>query len=334
MALISRALWPLTLLGATVNFLLFQEPKGVSIEEKTCELTDHIKGAHGRRRKKRFTACFLVFTPDNWNGQTMLFLHGFAGHPEAYLMLSRYAKDTGYRIYAMHVPSHGSTDDVSGPDASNRVVKLIAQSVTKLGMGRVLVVGHSLGAGLALCVARELARSDLVEGVVAYTPPTGSKAIERRPPPPAPTLLRLGSLVPDVIVNAGQTLAVATVKRQGGTYAQGLGTFVANPPRLVSAYDILTHADALIPVMHDLVDQGIVPQLVFALFDTAIAWWPPWFNRRNIPANIRLAWGTHASIIKGFGLDYLALLAATADAQKAQVASLPLIQEATPLPAA
>lgn len=320
MALPSRAMWPLGILtealGRAVQSLLFRAPSGVTVTELPVTLTDRFVDPNGHRHRRKFTAWFRVYRPDNWNGQTTLAIHGFAGHPQAYdQVFTAYAADTGELTYAVHVPSHGSTDDISGPDATIRVVALIAQSVRVLEMGPVLIIGHSLGAGLALCVARKLARRNrrTVRGVVAYATPTGNPALERRPPPRLPTVIRLGSLVPGVVGSVAQAQLVALARRQGGSYAAGLGSYFTHTPRLRSARDILFQAEPLMPVARDLVNLGIVPQMPFAVFDPAIEWWWPWLSF-DMPGQVRLVWGGHASILAGVGPSYWALLRARAAA--------------------
>lgn len=124
------------------------------------------------------------------NGDPVVLLHGLNGtlHDFGGAILDRLAED--HEVLALDRPGHGYTDRPSRELAAQaRQAAWLDDVLVELGLRDVLIVGHSLGAGLAVRYALE--HADRVRGLVLVAPylyPNGA------PPTPLQRVARLPGL--------------------------------------------------------------------------------------------------------------------------------------------
>ena len=99
-------------------------------------------------------------------GEPLLLLHGI-GTTRADFTALRPALDGQYEVLAPDLPGHGESAPLASRPSIAAVVDALEADLDKLGLGRVHVLGSSLGARLAL----ELAVRGRARSVVAISPP-------------------------------------------------------------------------------------------------------------------------------------------------------------------
>jgi pimeloyl-ACP methyl ester carboxylesterase len=99
-------------------------------------------------------------------GEPLLLLHGI-GTTRADFTALRPALDGQYEVLAPDLPGHGESAPLTGRPSIAAVVDALEADLDTLGLGRVHVLGSSLGARLAL----ELAVRGRARSVVAISPP-------------------------------------------------------------------------------------------------------------------------------------------------------------------
>jgi pimeloyl-ACP methyl ester carboxylesterase len=99
-------------------------------------------------------------------GEPLLLLHGI-GTTRADFTALRPALDGQYEVLAPDLPGHGESEPLTGRPSIAAVVDALEADLDTLGLGRVHVLGSSLGARLAL----ELAVRGRARSVVAISPP-------------------------------------------------------------------------------------------------------------------------------------------------------------------
>jgi pimeloyl-ACP methyl ester carboxylesterase len=99
------------------------------------------------------------------SGEPLLLLHGLGTTREDYRAL-RPELEADYDVLAVDLPGHGNSPALSQRPTVSAVTDAIESDLDVLGMGRVHVLGNSLGARLAL----ELARRKRALSVVAISP--------------------------------------------------------------------------------------------------------------------------------------------------------------------
>lgn len=99
------------------------------------------------------------------SGEPLLLLHGIGTTRDDYWAL-RPALEAEYEVLAVDLPGHGASPALSQRPTVHAVADAIARDLAGLGVGRMHVLGTSLGARIAL----ELARRDLAVSVVAIAP--------------------------------------------------------------------------------------------------------------------------------------------------------------------
>ena len=101
------------------------------------------------------------------SGPDVLLLHGWASSSRLWARTARRLADAGYRATALDLPGFGRSDQPPFDwYSAERYTRFIVQLVRQLQLARPAVVGHSLGAALALSVAVEWP----VSAVVACAP--------------------------------------------------------------------------------------------------------------------------------------------------------------------
>ncbi|MCA1835862.1 MAG: alpha/beta fold hydrolase, partial [Actinobacteria bacterium] len=98
-------------------------------------------------------------------GEPLLLLHGIGTTREDFSAL-RPALEAEYDVLAVDLPGHGDSPALSERPTIRALTDAIEADLDALGMGRVHVLGNSLGARIAL----ELARRDRALSVVAIAP--------------------------------------------------------------------------------------------------------------------------------------------------------------------
>lgn len=141
---------------------------------------------------------------EGYNGESILLIHGFAGSPTEMLGLGDYLQSLGYTVAIPLLPGHGTNlQDFSTATMANWLDAVItAIENLRARYYQVHVVGHSLGALLALLAAREQEVDKLIlsspamlqylmlrklllrlAGVFVNNLPLGSVSFDEFPPP-------------------------------------------------------------------------------------------------------------------------------------------------------
>ena len=118
--------------------------------------------------------CRIHFV-EKGEGETVLLIHGLAGSllNFAYALIERLAEK--YHVVAVDRPGSGYSTRTNDEDASlPNQARLIAEFMRAKRMGRVFVVGHSLGGAVALQLA--LDHPELVRGLTLISPLTQFQA--------------------------------------------------------------------------------------------------------------------------------------------------------------
>ncbi len=113
--------------------------------------------------KENKVACWV--NPDNFGAheQSLVFIHGSGGNSSAWSY--QYSKlHENYNIAAIDLPGHGQSDGHGEQDIQTYVFRLI-EILDVLKLTRPVLIGHSLGAAIALSFAA--AQPQEVSGVVA-----------------------------------------------------------------------------------------------------------------------------------------------------------------------
>ncbi|WP_112310523.1 alpha/beta fold hydrolase [Pseudogemmobacter bohemicus] len=107
----------------------------------------------------------LVYSVTGQGGETFLLIHGFAGERSAWAQLTAAIARAGHIAVVPDLPGHGATT-LAAPDSG-----ALADAVTRLAgtlPGRLTLVGHSLGAAVAVIAAGRLGAK--VARLVLLTP--------------------------------------------------------------------------------------------------------------------------------------------------------------------
>jgi pimeloyl-ACP methyl ester carboxylesterase len=99
------------------------------------------------------------------SGEPLLLLHGIGSTHDDFAAL-RPRLDTEYRVLAPDLPGHGRSGALSRRPTVAAITDAIAADLDELGVGRVHVLGNSIGARVAL----ELAARGRARSVVAISP--------------------------------------------------------------------------------------------------------------------------------------------------------------------
>ena len=100
----------------------------------------------------------------------ILFVHGFAGSPNLFRFFLPHFAERGFVCRAIRLPGFGEEAESAALVSHTDWMAAVREEAAKLREGRdaVWIVGHSLGATLALCVAQE--NPALVDGLILLAP--------------------------------------------------------------------------------------------------------------------------------------------------------------------
>ena len=84
----------------------------------------------------------------------VLFIHGFTGDRSNWLF-NRDVLSEGRRTVALDLPGHGESEKDVGGGTVDGLAELIAGFMKEVGLERALLVGHSLGGGIAIRLAKQ-----------------------------------------------------------------------------------------------------------------------------------------------------------------------------------
>ncbi|MCS6844331.1 MAG: alpha/beta fold hydrolase [Caldilineales bacterium] len=126
---------------------------------------------HGRR---------LSWTRSGHGPQTVLFVHGGFATQRWWEPVANLLPAELYTAYRFDLPGHGESDPPADPDgyAVERLAATLAELVNGLGLDGLHLVGHSLGAAVALTYA--LAEPDRLRSLVLVSTPS----VDGTPTPP------------------------------------------------------------------------------------------------------------------------------------------------------
>jgi pimeloyl-ACP methyl ester carboxylesterase len=111
------------------------------------------------------------------NGQSVLLLHGLAGHADEWAQTASWLTARS-RVVALDARGHGHSERFPGDVSRDAQVGDAAFVVEQLGLDPVVIVGQSVGGLTALSLAAR--RRDLVRGLVLVdaSPPDGGDDVE------------------------------------------------------------------------------------------------------------------------------------------------------------
>jgi len=110
-------------------------------------------------------------------GKPILFIHGWLGSWR-YWMQAMESLAVEHRVYALDLWGFGDSDKSERRFNIEQYVAMISGFIENLGIGSPIIVGHALGAGVAIEYASRLAEP--VDKIVAISLPLDPKAIDRR----------------------------------------------------------------------------------------------------------------------------------------------------------
>ncbi|PZQ95981.1 MAG: acetoin dehydrogenase dihydrolipoyllysine-residue acetyltransferase subunit [Cereibacter sphaeroides] len=95
----------------------------------------------------------IALEVEGQQGQTILLIHGFAGDRTAWAATASTLRRSGNRVATFDLPGHGETE-VEAPDMAvlSDAALIVADSLP----GPLVIVGHSLGAAVAVALAEQL----------------------------------------------------------------------------------------------------------------------------------------------------------------------------------
>lgn len=97
----------------------------------------------------------------------ILYLHAFSGSYRNKIVLRNYFKD--YNFYAVNMPGHGNSKFESDDEIDYLFYKdIIVEYILKHDLKDIILIGHSMGSGLALLVNNEL--SNRIKKIILETP--------------------------------------------------------------------------------------------------------------------------------------------------------------------
>jgi pimeloyl-ACP methyl ester carboxylesterase len=110
-------------------------------------------------------------------GRPLIFLHGWLGSWR-YWMPTMESLSDRYRTYAFDLWGFGDSDRDAGRYDLESYVTLLEQFMDQLGIMKAALVGHSLGAAVALLSAARMA--DRIDRVMAVSAPLAGNAVSKR----------------------------------------------------------------------------------------------------------------------------------------------------------
>jgi pimeloyl-ACP methyl ester carboxylesterase len=120
----------------------------------------------------------LVFDEYGQTGPTVLLLHGLAGYAGEWAMTGR-CLSSAYRIIALDQRGHGRSRPLRGDMSRAAYVADVISVIEAVGVGPVVLIGHSLGGHTAMLTAAERPDSVAALIVVEATPAHDAEAPDR-----------------------------------------------------------------------------------------------------------------------------------------------------------
>lgn len=118
-------------------------------------------------------------------GKPLVFLHGWVGSWR-YWIPTMQSVSMSFRTYALDLWGYGDTAKVPGKYSLDQQVHLLDLFLEELGIGRIALIGHGLGAVVATLFAAKYERQ-VVDRVMAISLPNGNHPLSPRlsttPPP-------------------------------------------------------------------------------------------------------------------------------------------------------
>ncbi|MEM7563445.1 MAG: alpha/beta hydrolase [Pseudomonadota bacterium] len=99
------------------------------------------------------------------SGKDVVLVHGFLGTGEIFEPLTRYLQKQ-FRVTTLDLPGFGRSRDLPVPDTVTELSHQVAQTIRSSGLQTCSILGHSLGAWIALELS--LQQPDLLEKMVLY----------------------------------------------------------------------------------------------------------------------------------------------------------------------
>jgi pimeloyl-ACP methyl ester carboxylesterase len=110
-------------------------------------------------------------------GRPIIFLHGWVGSWR-YWITTMQAASFSYRAYALDLWGFGDTAKNSSKYALNEQCNLVGSFMDKMGLPRAVLIGHGLGALVAMQFAFH--RPDLIDRVMAVSAPMDGSTVNPR----------------------------------------------------------------------------------------------------------------------------------------------------------
>jgi len=112
-------------------------------------------------------------------GKPLIFLHGWVGSWR-YWIPTMQAASISFRTYAIDMWGFGESSKVPDYYDLDQQVNLLDQFMDKLGIGRIALVGHGLGAVVAMLFAERTKSLNVVDRIMAICMPNGQHALNPR----------------------------------------------------------------------------------------------------------------------------------------------------------
>ncbi len=110
-------------------------------------------------------------------GRPIIFLHGWVGSWR-YWMPSMQVASTSYRAYALDLYGYGDTTHDPGSYSLERQAGLLSAFLDEMGIGRVAIVGHGLGALVGFVLAAQ--RPGSVDRIMAVSSPLEADSVNAK----------------------------------------------------------------------------------------------------------------------------------------------------------
>jgi pimeloyl-ACP methyl ester carboxylesterase len=110
-------------------------------------------------------------------GRPLIFLHGWVGSWR-YWIPAMQKTSIGFRAYALDLWGFGDTAKGLSDYSLDRQISLVTRFLHEMGMGKVVLIGHGLGAAVALQFAQTFPRA--VDRLMAVSLPFSFAAINQR----------------------------------------------------------------------------------------------------------------------------------------------------------
>ena len=108
-------------------------------------------------------------------GRPIIFLHGWLGSWR-YWMQTMESLAIEHRVYALDLWGFGDSDKAEKRFSMDNYITLLDEFINNMGVENPLLVGHALGAGIAL----EYAKTHQIDKIVAISLPLDMQSLDRR----------------------------------------------------------------------------------------------------------------------------------------------------------